>query len=96
MNDLNCQVVLQQSPVLVQEHLSSVGQEFLHLHKFTTGCSCKVRGCNTMKVCGSRTQPFLMVTIQVNHKQKRGMHILCPQGSLNPVIYVRVVTCVTD
>ena len=41
---------------------------------------CKVKGRNTMTVHHG-TQSFLMMAIQVAHKQKRGSHILCLDGS---------------
>ena len=76
MNGPNYLVVLQQQPVLGQEHQSSGGQEFLHVHELGQSpidynlTQCKIEGCNTMTVRGSRTQSFLMMAIQVTHKQE--------------------------
>ena len=32
--------------------------------------SCKDKGCNSMTVRGGRTQPLLMMAIQITHKQE--------------------------
>ena len=40
--------------------------------------SCEVNGCNTMTICGFRTQPLPTIAIQISHKQERGTHILLP------------------
>ena len=37
--------------------------------------SCEVKGYNTMTICGCRTQPLMMMAIQITNKQERGTHI---------------------
>ena len=37
---------------------------------------CEVKGCNSMTVRGRRTQPLLMMALQITHKQERGTGIL--------------------
>ena len=48
--------------------------------KFECGC-CEMNGCNTMTICGCRTQPHLLIAIQITHKQERGTHILSLHSS---------------
>ena len=38
--------------------------------------SYEVKGCNIMMMCGCRTQPLLMMAIDIAHKQESGTHIL--------------------
>ena len=58
---------------------------FSNVFKCTTNCtgradnqliatrhSCEVKGCSTIMVCGRRTQPLLMMAIQITHKQESG------------------------
>ena len=40
-----------------------------------------VKGSNTTMDHGHRTQPLLMIAIQITQKQKKGKHILCLHGS---------------
>ena len=49
--------------------------------QISTRHSCGVKGCNTMTVRGRRTQPLLMMSVQIIHKQEKGTHILCLHGS---------------
>ena len=39
-------------------------------HLIAAGDSCEVKSCNSMTVRGGRTQPLLMMAIQITHKQK--------------------------
>ena len=43
-----------------------------------TGHCCEVKGRNTMTIRGRRTQPLLMMAIQITHKQERGTDIRQP------------------
>ena len=45
------------------------------------GHSYKVIGCNTMRIYGFRTEPLLMMAIQITHKQERALHILSLHSS---------------
>ena len=76
---------LQQSPVPGQERQSSRRPEFLHEHELGQSPAdhnqMPLQSQGTMTVHGSRTQPFLMMAIQVTDKQERGSHILCLHGS---------------
>ena len=67
--------------------MSSGGQVFHHVNVLTDnqliatiGC-CEVKGRNSMTVRGRRTQPLLMMAIQITHKQERGTDILSLHGS---------------
>ena len=46
-----------------------------------TGDILEVKSCNSMTVHFGRTQPLLMMTIQITHKQERGTNILSLRGS---------------
>ena len=75
MNDPNYLEVLQQPPVLGQNtrhqevKSSSMCMSWVNHLLITTWHSGKIEGRNTMTVRGSRTQPFLMMAIQVTHKR---------------------------
>ena len=41
-----------------------------------TGDSCEAKGCSSMTVRGRKTQPLLLMAIQITHKQERGSESL--------------------
>ena len=53
----------------------------------TSDC-CEVKGGNSMTVRGHRTQPLLMMAIQITHKQEGGTDILSPQPVRQPLMLV--------
>ena len=81
-SDLSYLSVLQQQPVLGQEHQSSGGQVFHHMHGLcwqpTDRNRRQLRSQKRQLHDGSwwSTQPLLMMAIQITHKQERGMNKL--------------------
>ena len=51
------------------------------IKQIEAGDSCEVKGCNSMKFRGHRTQPLLMMAIQITYKKERGTDILSLHGS---------------
>ena len=41
-----------------------------HNQLIAAGQSCEVKGCNTMTIRGCRTQPLMIMAIQITHKQE--------------------------
>ena len=57
-------IIIHQQPVLGQEHQSSEGHEYHHMHGLANNQlllirhSCDGKSCNTLTIRGDRTQPF--------------------------------------
>ena len=79
--------MLQQQPILGQEHQSPGGKLFYHMHMWgrqITDCNQTLprsRRIATRWRLWSEYQQLLMVAIQITHTQERGMHILSIHGS---------------